>query len=168
MPDAALRSALVEFFAAPPITGIQHWYRDEPWFIQGGTWNLADNGGWGALAYVHIDRAQESRITIPVETGQKRIDYTVSLLIAYQYLIPSQVPENGEDSWVGPLDQIVDAVKDRIRSDPTAGTGQAGAVFQFGQGDNDIRHERDLPRRTNGVIHNWTRLEVDVVEIITA
>ncbi len=182
MSDRKLRDALVTFLAEPALPGMQKVYRDMPWLLDGGEWNLAAQGGWGAIAYVHIDDAKESRITFGGEngegmpTGQKRIDYTVSIVVAYQYVIPTTVPDGQDESaWVDPLDALLDALKDRLRSDPTLGIGSAAsfadaAVFQAGQNDGDIRLTRDIPRldRKAARVWSWSRVEFDAVQIITA
>ncbi len=181
MSEATVRAAIVKFFATPPITGIQDVYNDMPWFLDGGTWTLRDNGGWGSIAYIHLDSSAETRLTMGganaqgTPTGQVNVLHTVSLVVQYQYLIPTNLPAGSrEDAWIGPIDQIIDAAKTRIRSDPTFGTGAGGAIYQAGQGDGSggphIRQTRDLPvlDPNRSKVLNWNRLEFDVREIITA
>jgi hypothetical protein len=183
--DAAIRAAIVAFMLTPAITGIQDWYNDEPWFLDGGKWALKDNGGWGSIGFVHLDSSSENRIasggqvftgpTPNMPTGQKREIFKVSLVIQYQFLIPAQLPTGKrEDMWVAPIDQIIVDVKKRIRSDPSFGTGPGGVILQAGQGDGrggpHISQTRDLPvmneQRTK--LLNWNRIQFDAQTIITA
>jgi hypothetical protein len=181
MGDTEVRAAVVDFFKAPAIPGIQGIYKDEPWFLDGGKWSLKDNGGWGAVGFVHLDTSNSHRIAVGgadangTPTGQVMEMYTVSLVLQYKYLIPKQLADGmQEDAWVGPLDQIIDDVKTRIRSDPTFGTGPGGVIYQAGQGDGSggplIRQSRDLPvtnqQRTQ--ILSWNRIEFDARSILTA
>jgi hypothetical protein len=164
MADADVRAALVTYLTGLNIPGIQQWYDDEPWIIQGNTWNL--DAGYGALAFVHIDDVVESRATLPYKTGQVRVDYTVSLLIMYQYVIPPTAQAGSEDAWVGPLDTIIGATKAGIRADQNA--GNPAVIWQWGQEPQGIRHQRDLPVRNAGRIQSWNRIIVAATEIITA
>lgn len=164
MADGDVRSAIVSYLTAAAIPNIEKWYRDEPWIIQGDQWNL--EAGYGALAYVHIDEVQDTRITLPAEDGNKRVEYSVSLLVIYQYVIPTTGVPGSEDAWVDPLDTIVADVKAAIRRDPNAGA--PSVIWQWGQSPNGIRHQRDLPVKNSGRLQSWNRIVVDVTEIITA
>lgn len=181
MGDTTVRAAIVAYLNAAAVTGIQKWYRDEPWFIQGGSWRLQNNGGWGALGFVHLDSAQENRVTFGgtdglSPTGSKSVTHTVSLMIQYQYLIPTNKAGSSEDDWVGPIDTMIDAVKALIRADPTLGTsaqGDARPIWEAGQSYNgapDIRQIRDLPVLDDkkSKILNWNRIEFEVIEMIQA
>lgn len=179
--DPEIRAAIVAFMKSPSITGIQDWYNDEPWFLDGGGWKLKNNGGWGSIGFVHIDTSSENRLVMGGQngsgtpTGQKRVIYTVSLVIQYVYLIPTKLADGiREDDWVRPIDQIIKAVKTRIRSDPTFGTGAGGVILQAGQGNGSgnphIRQTRDLPvtNKERTRVLQWNRIEFDVQSIITA
>jgi hypothetical protein len=177
MGDESTRAALVAFFSTPAITGIQKFYQDMPWFIDGKSWKLFANNGWGSIAFIHLDTAFEDRIAINGATaqgmpqGKKTVRHTVSIVIQYQYLIPPTMPTGQvEDAWVGPLDQTIDLVKARLRSDPAMGTGVGGVIFQAAQQQNDIRQTRDLPVTSpqGSKVMSWNRIEFDVTEIITA
>lgn len=167
MSYATVRQALVAYFAS--IAGIQTMYRDSPWFLDQAQWGLEADKQWGAVAFLHIDRSSESRITLPAGTGSKEIEYVVSLVVQYQYLIPS-ILGNGlrEDDWVVGLDTIIDTVKARLRADQTAGTGLGGVIFQVGENPSDITVDQDLPILDVGRVYSLTRVEFNVTEIITA
>jgi hypothetical protein len=167
MADGAVRLAVQEFFQSPPVVGIQKVYKDIPWFMDGAQWDVASNDGWAAVASVHLNTSQESRITLPWKVGQKQVEHTVALVIQYQYLIPvSFAPEEAEDQWVIGLDTVIDGVKDRIRSDYTF--NNPNVIFQGGQDRNDIRVTRDVPVMDVGRVIAWNVVEFNVTEIIQA
>jgi hypothetical protein len=161
--DANVRSALQTFFASAGIPGLTKVYADYPWFIDGGTWSLDNQGGWGVLGYVHLDNASDERISI--EWNGKRIrHHVVSLVLMYQFLIPLQIPAGQDESmWVAPLDSIIDAATTAIRQSPTLGNPN---IFQAGQDLTDILTERELPTLDDGVISSWNRIEFHVDETI--
>ena len=165
MADGAVRQAIQNFFLNPSIDGVQHVYLDVPWFLDGAQWDVFDNRGWAAVASIHLDRSQESRITLPFGTGSKNVEHNVGLILQYQYLIPAKFQQGEfEDAWVTGLDQIVDAVKDRIRSDYTFNSN--GVIWQSGQQANDIRITRDVPTVDLGRVVSWNVVEFSVTEII--
>lgn len=169
MSDSAVRKAIQAWFATPPIPGVQNVFLDEPWIIQGADWDVQSDSGWGAILAIHLDSSDESRVTLPALTGNKRVDHKVGVLIQYQYLIPSTLPVGvNEDDWVNGLDQIIDAVKNRIRQDPNLGTAPGGVVWQAGQDLNDIRISRDLPKYDRGRVISWNLVEFNVTEILVA
>jgi len=167
MADGAVRIAIRNFFQAPLIPGIQQVYLDIPWFIDGAQWDVLDGSGYAAVASVHLNTSQESRITLPWKSGQKQVNHAVGLVLQYQYLIPSSfAPDEAEDAWVTGLDAIIDAVKDRIRSDYTF--NNTNVIFQAGQDAGDIRVTRDVPVIDVGRVIAWTVVEFNVTEIIQA
>lgn len=165
MSDSAVRQAIQQFFAAPAIDGIQRVYADVPWFMDGANWDIFGGQGWAAVAAVHLDRSSESRLTLPFGTGSKHVEHNVGLMIQYQYLIPNTLElDEAEDSWVTGLDSIIDAVKDRIRSDYTFNSN--GVIWQAGEQRDDLRITRDVPSVDVGRVVCWAVLEFSVTEII--
>jgi hypothetical protein len=167
MSSAKVRDAIVQFLKEPAIPGIQNVYRDVPWFVDGAAWEIYSYDGWAAIACVHINSTNETRVTLPFATGSKRVDHQVAVLIQYQYLIPNDLaPQEYEDSWVDGLDSVIDAVKERIRSNFTFNSN--GVVWQAGEGQNDLSINRDVPRTDNGRVHSWNVIEFSLTEIIQA
>lgn len=174
MSSADVRAAVTAFMESPGLPGLSQWFKSPPWFVDGDAWNLADNLGSGSVGMVHLTEKSESRITLPAlqpnilgPVGQKAVRYKVGLVVLYQYLLPSAtlapVPS---DDYVGQLDATLDAIEDRIRSDPNL--GNPDVVFQAGQDQNDITIHRDLPRRMPAKILAWTVVEFNLTEIINA
>lgn len=164
MGDAAMRTALVAYLKKAAIPGVTQWFADMPWRMDLDTWS--PSGLYGAWGYVHIDNGEETRITVPAIDGNKRVDYTISFIIAYKYAIPQNTPQGSEDAWVGPLDAIIDGFKTAVRADPNA--GDPSVVWQWGQDENGIKHQRDLPVKSGRYIQSWNRIEVHATQIITA
>ena len=164
-----VRSAITAFFQPPVVPGLVEMYKAVPYFIAGDRWQLDQNLGTAAVGAVHLDMQSEKRITMPAQTGSKKVDWKCGIVVFYQFLI-DQNPgvQATNDEWVGPLDSILEGIAARIRSDQTFGTGPGGVVFQAGEGDADIRVSRDLPRRASGVMLSWNVVEFDLTEIIRA
>jgi hypothetical protein len=166
MSSAQVRSAVTGFFKTAAIPGLNAVHPAPPYWADGSEWDLANSLGSGAIAAVHLVEDDESRITVPVLTGQKIVNYTIGLLIFYQWLIPSaSLTPVDESSWVGPLDVIIDGVKTRLRSDPNC--GMPSVVWQSAQDVNDVKIKRDLPRMLPGKVVSWNVVEFRVAEIIT-
>jgi hypothetical protein len=169
MADGAVRAALRNFFQTPPIPGMPKIYLDEPTIVQGANWDVSASTGWGAVGYIHLDTSHESRVTLGAAIGgSKQVNHTVGLVVQYKYLWPAYLtPGLEEDAWVTPFDSIIDAVKTRIRSDPTL--GNSSVIFQGGQDQNDIRITRDLPQSDNSeTTIVFAVVEFNVTEILQA
>lgn len=167
MGQATVRAAIVNYLSGANIPGITLWLKDAPWYLDGGRWNLAPGQLYGAVAFPHIDRTHEERITLPAQTANKKITYTVSLCFQYQYLIQG----GGEpDAWVDGLDTILDGIKAVIRADQNLGT-DGHPIFEAGEDVNDLATDIDLPildDNDGGRVYMFARVEVTVIEIITA
>lgn len=175
MGATAVRQAVTQFLATGNIPHLNRVWRAQPTYIDPDNLQLDTDLGSGAVGYVHLARSEETRISIPNRTGSKAIVYQVGLVLIYQHLIDSAdiLPAPQEDDWVLALDETLDGIKARIRSDPTMDS--AGVIWQAGEGapitlgtPSDLVITRDLPRRGRGVIHSWNVIEFQVVEIIQA
>lgn len=158
----SIRLALKNYIA--PTAGLTNAYKDEPHYVSNDAWYTAD-GVHGTVAYVHIDEEEESRLVITgfPESGQE-ITYRVSVIVLYEYLIPDQEPS--PDDWVDGLDDVLDALKARIRADPHLGTGPTGIVSSAAQHDKALSIVRDLPKKDGGVVRSWNALAFEVMEIV--
>lgn len=176
MSAGTVRHAIQSYLTGLGIDGIGKVYRDQPWDpIADDGWVFASGTTFGAMVVVHIEQQQESRITMPAAfpgrsfVGQKGVDYSVGLIVLYQYLIPNDLPSGTDtDVWVDGLDQILDDLRLGIQADPTLGCGSAGPIFQAGQGANDLSITRDLPRRLPDKVLSWQLINLTVTEIIQA
>lgn len=173
MPASTVRAAVASWISGGNIAGLNTVYRAQPWFVDGQKWNLSAQLGSGAVGFVHILEEAERRLTFPAESpantsgvvGEKEITYTLGFVVLYQYLIPTDPAS--EDDWVDPLDTLLAAIKARLRSDPTLGTG-GDPIFEAAQDPNDCRTVHDLPRRDSGTVQSWNVVEFHATEIIQA
>ncbi|QAY16123.1 hypothetical protein SEA_SONALI_10 [Arthrobacter phage Sonali] len=168
MSAKSVRQAIADYLR--PTQGISKMFRDEPWIVTSEAWTQPD-GLPGTVAYVHIDREAETRYALaganPFGIG-KALEYMVSIVVLYQYDIPDQ-PDD-KDSWVDGLDELLDALKARVRADPTLGTGPGGVIWQAGEGGHmggpDLEVQRDLPKLHHGKVLSWNALQFKVTEMV--
>lgn len=166
MGRATVRAALQSFLTG--ITGITTLYKDAPWEMTGDNWQTATIPG--TPGFLHLDHSTESRIAMGGEHGGfKEVDYTVSLVLLYQYLIPSDLGGANKDVWVDNLDALLDNVVNKIRSDRAFGTN-GSVIFEAGNQDQGIQISQDLPHwdQGGGKVRNWVRVEFKVTEIVAA
>jgi len=166
MGRATVRAALQAFLA--PTGGITVLYKDAPWEMTGDNWQTANIPG--TPAFLHLDHSTESRIAMGGEHGGwKEVDYTVSLVLLYQYVIPSDLAGANKDVWTDNLDTLLDNVVNRIRSNRAANT-DGSIVFEAGNQDAGIQISQDLPHwdQGGGKVRNWVRVEFKVTEMVPA
>jgi hypothetical protein len=164
--SATVRAAIVAYLGSVPIAGLNKIHPAPPYWADGSEWDLKKQLGSGAIAAVHLVTDNESRITVPVNTGQKKVEYTVGLMLFYQWLMPATLTPQDESAWAGPLDVIIDGVKALLRADPNCGL--PATVWESAQQPGDVTIVRDIPRRLPGKVLSWNVLEWHVTEIITA
>jgi len=164
MSRATVRAAIQAFLTGIP--GITNLYKDAPWELSGDNWQT--NGLPGTPAFLHIDYSTESRKAVGGDHGGfKEVEYTVSLVVLYQYIIPSDVAS--KDVWVDGLDNLLVATVDKIRSDRAFGTNGT-VIFEAGNQDQGIQIHHDLPHwdKDAGKVRNWVRVEFKVSEWVAA
>ena len=168
---ASIRTALVSYFA--PIPQMQTMYKEAPWIVNGGDFQLNPGTTAAAVGFVHIDHSVEERITLPAYTGSKGVDYTVALVFLYKWLRPFNQPGGvSPDAYVADLDALIDAIKAKIRADQNAGS--PANIFQMGTGSGgsyagegpDIAVTQDLPEDIDEGIFTLCRVEFHVYELI--
>jgi len=166
MPSRTVRAAIRNYLATT--AGVTNAYKDEPRYAVEGQW-YDQAGAHGTVIYVHIDDERESRIVLTGSpaTGQ-RIDYDVSVVILYEYLVPDG--EVSADDWVDGLDDLIAALKARLRADPSMGTVAVPGGPQLvmaAQEDNALHIARDLPKQSGGVVRSWNVLQFRASEILS-
>jgi hypothetical protein len=178
----SVREAIRSWIDTGTIPGVGHVFRDGPWYLDGSAFNLTPGQPWGAVVFIHIDSSSETRLTLAAPNpyiaqqpvGQKSVEYVVSIVVQYKFQLPQFfAPGETEDMWVLPLDLIIDALKTRLRQDPTLGTG-GSPIWQAAQGSGtaggmqpDIRLQQDLPVLDDDMsqVYSLTRIEFDVISI---
>lgn len=145
--------------------GITALYRDAPWEMTGDNWQ--SNNLPGTPAFLHVEHVSESRIAMGGEHGGwKQRDYTIALVLLYQYLIPSDV--TSKDVWVDGRNTLIDNVISRIESDRSFGSVAGVPIFEAGNQDQGIAASFDFPHwdQGGGKVRNWVRVEFKVSEMI--
>lgn len=162
MPARTIRKAVRDYLAETP--GISNCFKDEPHYVSNEAWYTED-GIHGTVAYVHLDSESETRLVITgfPDAGQQ-ITYNVGVVVLYEYLIPDD--EESPDDWVDGLDDVIDALKARLRADPHLGTGPDGVIWSGAQEAHTLAISRDLPRKDAGFVRSWNVLQFKVTENI--
>lgn len=163
MGASTVRQAVKNYLSTT--TGLTNTYLDEPHYVSNDAWYAAD-GTHGTVAYVHLDVETETRLVITgfPDAGQQ-VTYQVGFVILYEYIIPSD--ETSPDLWVLGLDNLIDALKARLRADPHLGTGPNGVVWSAAQDESAITISRDLPKVDAGYVRSWNVLQFKVTENIS-
>lgn len=163
MSRKTIRAAVVDWFTAPPIPGLDAVYptamRDTALLPASGTTVT----GSRASGFVWIVDDKERRVATPAVAGVRLVDYTVHLQIVH---LSWQVKEaDAADD----LDTLVEAVKARLRSDPRLGQ-TPDVIFEAAQGkDPQIEGFYGEPQALdNGAIETWFAIGFTVSEQITA
>lgn len=176
MSRAAVRDAVKSWLEGGNITGLTAVHRAPPRWMDGNEWQLSSTLGASAVAAVHINEEQATRISVPAPTvlmpggpvGQKMRSYRIGLMIFYQYLIPSGgLVAQAEDGWAAQFDTIIDGIVDRLESDPLIGT-DGSVVWQAAQEPGDPKVLTDIPRELPGKVLAWGVVEFTVDQVITA
>lgn len=167
MSAAAIRLQVATFFQNAAIPGLNRVYTAPPWWADGSNWQLSSQNGSGAIGALHIVHQDESRLTVPWQTGSKRVEYVLGLMIFYQYIQPQTTEPQSEDAWNAPLDVILDGIVEQLRSDQQCGI-PGGEVWQSSEDNPDVVIRRDIPRNLPGKVLSWNVVEFHVTEIVTA
>lgn len=153
----------------PGIVGLQRVYRAMPWFVDGViAFNHVANLGNGAYAFINLTRSDETRKAVPAVQGIVSVHYDVTIVVCYQFLIPSAVidPTITEDEWVDACDDILQGIKNRIHADPNLGS--PGTIFLAAQTPRTLTINSDDPRLESGAVYSWHTIDFQVTEIIQA
>ena len=179
MSRADVRAAVAAFLVAADIPGLATVYAAMPWYSPGELFDTITDGGSGAIAWLHLGDSDEDRWAFPSKSpamagGQKAVHYEIAVMVAYQYLLVSSqlntpVPA---DSWAADEDRILQAIKDRIHSDPQLGTGPTGTgtdlIFRAAQENNTLRISADDPVLQDGKIWSYHSIQFQLTEVIQA
>lgn len=173
MSRGAVRTAVATFIAGANIAGLAKVYKAKPAFFSGEQLDLGANGGTGAWAWVDLGESSETRWSVPAQypgqsgAGDKGVHYDVSIVVAYQYAIPQQItPAVPPDDWATAEDVIIQAIKDRIHSDPQL--GNPALILAAGQESNGLRVTADNPLLEPGKVISMHAVYFRITEAIQA
>ena len=173
MSRATVRAAIAAFLSGANITGLSKVYAAKPTFFSGEQLNLGADGGSAAWAWLELGDSSETRWTVPAQypgqsgAGDKGVHYDVAVFVDYQYTIPQQTTSVvSPDAWVTAEDAILQALKDRIHSDPQLGAPTL--ILAAAQENNALRVSPDNPRLESGKVLSLHAIEFRVTEVIEA
>jgi len=119
-----------------------------------------------AAAVVFIESENESRIAIGgvgsdgTGHGWKRVDYSVALQIFHHSL-----QRNAEDAMED-FDQVIDAVKDRLRNGfHTLGEQDLNVIWQAAEPSIDVQYGEPLTNQ-GGATETWAAIRFTVTQMI--
>jgi hypothetical protein len=169
----AVRAAVATFLSGANIPGLQKVYKAKPTIFSGEQLDLAALGGAAAWAWVEFGDSSEDRLSVPAQwpgqngAGDKAVHYPVVVIVEYQYAIPQQVtPPVPPDDWVTAEDAILQAIKDRIHSDPALGA--PALILASAQESNALRISPDNPVLESGKVLSLHAIEFRITEVIQA
>jgi hypothetical protein len=173
MSRATVRAALATFIRGANITGLNGVYKAEPRFYAGEQLDAAADGGVAAWAWVELGDSSEDRLSVPAQwpgqtgAGSKAVHYEAAILVQYQYLVPQQtVAVVPPDAWVDGEDVIIQAIKDRLHSDPALGA--PSVILASGQENRSLHVTGDSPRVDPAKVLSNRAITFRITEIIQA
>lgn len=173
MSRTTVRAVLADFLTGANITGLNGIYKAEPTFFPGEQLDAAAGNGVAAWAWVNLGDSSEERWSVPAQwpgqngAGDKAVHYDAAIIVQYHYLIPQRTSTPvSPDDWVSGEDAIIQAIKDRLHSDPAL--GDAGVVLVSGQGRGDMRVSGDNPLMEPGKVLSTRVIEFGITEAIQA
>lgn len=174
MSRATVRATLATFLQGANITGLHGVYKAKPTFYDGSNLDAAALNGSAAWAWVVLGDSSEDRLSVPAQwpgqagAGNKAVHYEAAIVVEYQFLIPSAqiASPTPPDAWVDGEDAIIQALKDRLHSDPSLGT--AAVVLASGQENRGMQVTGDEPLLEPGKVVSIKAISFRITEIIQA
>jgi hypothetical protein len=163
-----VRETLASFIATPQVDGINQVFTSFPKRINFEVNALPSQQSRVALV-IFIESETESRIALGgfngsdngIHAGWKRIDYTVVLQL-FQHSL-QRYPEDAMDD----LDYVIDALKDKLRSNHTFGDPTGTLVWQGAEPVIDVAYGE--PQSQNGTsTETWASMRFIVTQMIQA
>lgn len=158
-----MRHAVASWFSPPAVAGLNAVYPARARQVMPEAYlrgvPAGTPSGMVAWPYVREDRERQASLTGGTVRG-KELSYRVALML--RFLSNQQLAEDAQDDY----DDIVESIKERLRSDFTFG----GTVWAAGVGDDgrswDVEHHADLPHPVGntGTLILWGVLEFTVLE----
>lgn len=173
MSRATVRATLATFLSSAGIAGLNGVYKAKPTFYDGAQLDAAVANGV-AWAWITLGDSDEDRLSVPAQwpeqsgAGNKAIHYDAAVVVQYQYLIQSAQPSPpvAPDAWVDGEDIIIQAIKDRLHSDPAL--GNPAVVLASGQENRGMHVSGDDPLIEPGKVVSIKAIAFRITEIIQA
>lgn len=154
MGRASVRAQIASYFSPANVGAtLSTTYRSRPKTIPGQAFNLAANGGSGAVLIVYLTDDEETRLTMgPPNAAQKFNKHNVALEVRFQSVkADAQVAQDDHDA-------LIDAIMIQFRKDRTLGSTSGVPIWQAGEGPEGIKFVPSEPKVSkeafiaNGVI----------------
>lgn len=156
-----VRSTLANFIAPPNVDGINQVFTSFPKRINFEVNSLPSQLS-RAAAVIFIESEREDRLAIGGATsGVKRIDYSVAIQIFHHSL------ERDSEEAMNDLDNLIDNLKDKLRSDHQFGDPNGTLVWQAAEPVIEVYYGE--PMSQNGTsTETWATVRFDVTQMIQA
>ncbi|MHB8490612.1 MAG: hypothetical protein ACYDA6_00135 [Solirubrobacteraceae bacterium] len=168
MSRTSVRAAVAAYLAPPNVTGLNTMYASAR-RIPATAYGLASAGGSGTAGFVHLEDEDDRVISINGAGGKRIVHYRIGIVLRFKSVKVSPVTAMAD------YDAMIDALKTRLRADPTLGTtGGANPILTAGMGfatggggQPDLRLASDLPRQDKGgATYIWSVMRLSVSEAI--
>ena len=156
-----VRSTLASFLQPPNVDGINQVFTSFPKRINFQV-NALPSDLSRCAAVIHIESEQESRIAVGgAHNGWKRIDYGIVIQLFHHS------SERQAEDAMNHFDNVIDNLKDRLRSDHRFGDESGTLVWQGAEPRIDVSYGE--PDASNGTyIETWASVRFDVTQMIQA
>ena len=161
MSRAQVRSQIATFISAANISTLNQVFTSFPKQI-----NYQVNATAGqksrAAAVVFIGNETESRVALGgAHAGWKRIDYTVYLQVFHHSMW------NNSEQAMDDFDTLIDAIKDRLRSDHRFGDENGTIVWQGAEPEISVDYS-EPSTADRGATDTWAGIRFQVTQMIPA
>ena len=155
------RSVIANFISPPNVDGINQVFTSFPKRINFQV-NALPSQKSRCAAVIFIESEREERIAVGGATsGWKRVDYQVAIQLFHHSV------ENSAEDAMDDFDNVVDALKNRIRSDHQFGDVSGTLVWQGAEPRIDTSYGE--PSSSDGTATEiWAQVRFDVTQMIQA
>jgi hypothetical protein len=155
------RSVIANFISPPNVDGINQVFTSFPKRINFQINSLPSQKSRCA-AVIFIESEREERIAVGGATsGWKRVDYQIAIQLFHHSV------ENSAEDAMDDFDNVIDALKNRIRSDHRFGDTSGTLVWQGAEPRIDTNYGE--PTSSDGTATEiWAQVRFDVTQMIQA
>ena len=155
------RSVIANFISPPNVDGINQVFTSFPKRINFQV-NALPSQKNRCAAVIFIESEREERIAVGGATsGWKRVDYQIAIQLFHHSV------ENSAEDAMDDFDNVVDALKNRIRSDHRFGDVSGTLVWQGAEPRIDTSYGE--PSSSDGTATEiWAQVRFDVTQMIQA
>lgn len=166
MSRASVRSTLYTFIQEPAVDGINKVFKSFPKRINFQEYGLPGQAN-RCVAVIFIEDEIEERLTVGgipntnSSRGWKRVDYSVAIQLFHH-----SAERNAEDAMDN-FDEVVDNLKDKLRSDHRFGDDSGTLVWQGAEPMIEVSYGEPMTQKGT-YIETWAAVRFKVTEMIQA